>query len=148
MLHRFLRRHGGRKPRGGVRQNLSMPDTERLDPALLPERQRDEESQLDELRHREVLVELRPQSLVRNLGVPDDRAGIRQGNFLAFAETGRFFELQEIVILLFRESLPSSLDGALDPSVLAVDRFGDVDAAELLDAVIAYTVPEREVPGL
>ena len=125
-----------------------MADAERLDPSLLSERQRDEEPELDELRNREVLVKLRPQGIVGDVGIPDDRARIRKRDFLAFAEAGGFFELQQIVVLLFGESFPSSLDGALDPSVLAVDRLRNVDAAELLDAVIADAMAEGKVPRL
>jgi hypothetical protein len=37
-----------------------MTDAERLDPALLAERQRNEKAKLDELGNREVLVKFRP----------------------------------------------------------------------------------------
>ena len=125
-----------------------MPDAERLDPALLSERERDEEAELDELRHREVLVQLRPQRVVCDVGIPDDRAGIGERRFLALAETRRALELEQIVVLLLGQSFPSSLDGALNPSILAVDRLRNVDAAELLHLVIAHAVAEREIPGL
>jgi hypothetical protein len=99
-----------------------MADAERLDPALLTERQRDEKTQLHELRIGEMLMQLRPQSIVCDIRIPDDRAGISQRDFFALGETRRAFELQEIVVLLFAQSFPPSLDGSLDPSVLAVDR--------------------------
>src|SRR6266540_2709324 len=52
-----------------------MPDPERLDPPLLPERQRDEEPQLHQLRLAEVPVQPRPERIVGEVRVPDDGAG-------------------------------------------------------------------------
>src|SRR5262249_25952851 len=63
-------------------------------------------------------------------------------------EPGRFGEIQEVVVLLFRQPLPSGLDGALYASVFALDRLRDVHAAELLDRVIADALAERQLPGL
>jgi len=49
---------GGRPEAGsGVSQHLSVPDAQRLDPPLLPQRKRDEESQFDQLRDRKVVVQ-------------------------------------------------------------------------------------------
>ena len=99
-----------------------MADAERLDPALLTQCQRDEKPQLHKLGIGEMLVQLSPQSVVGNVGIPDDRAGVSQRDFFALAETRRALEFEEIVVLLFAQSFPPSLDGSLDPSVLAVDR--------------------------
>jgi hypothetical protein len=76
-----------------IRQNFLVPDPERLDPPLLSQRQRNEKPKLDELRNREVLVKLRPQGIVGDLRVPDDRARVGERNFLALAEARRFLEL-------------------------------------------------------
>jgi hypothetical protein len=123
-------------------------DAERLDPALLPERERDEEPQLDQLGHAEVRVELLPERVVRYFGIPDDRAGVRQRNLFTLAELRRSGELEQIVVLIFTEAFPSSLDGALDPSVFAVDRLRYVDATQLLDTMVTDAVPKSEIPRL
>ena len=57
-----------------------------FDPSLLTERECDEEPQLDQLGNAEVLVEFRPQGVVRNLRIPDDRARVGQRDLLAFGE--------------------------------------------------------------
>ncbi len=125
-----------------------MPDAERLDPPLLPERQRDEEPEFDQLGNREVPVEILPEGVVRNLCVPDDGAGVGEGDLLPLGELVRVGEVQQLVVFLFGQSLPSSLDGALDPSVFAIDGFGDVDPAEFLDVVVKDAVAKCQTPRL
>src|SRR5262245_6278484 len=93
-------------------------------------------------------AQLRPQRLVGDVRVPHDRARVRQRHLLALGEPGRFGEIQEVVVLLFRQPLPSGLDGALYASVFALDRLRDVHAAELLDRVIADALAKRQLPGL
>src|SRR5262245_44997658 len=93
-------------------------------------------------------AEPRPQRLVGDLRVPDDRARVGQRHLLTLGEPRRLREVQEIVVLLFREPLPSGLDGTLHASVFALDRLRHVDAAELLDRVIADALAKRELPGL
>src|SRR5262249_55731146 len=80
--------------------------------------------------------------------VPDDRARVGQRHLLALGEPRRLREMQKIVVFFFREALPSRLDGALHASVFALDRLRDVDAAELLDRVVADALAKRELPGL
>jgi hypothetical protein len=63
-----------------------MADPERLDPTLLPKRKRDKKPELDKLRNREMSMELFPERVVCNLGVPCDGAGIGQSDLLAFGE--------------------------------------------------------------
>jgi hypothetical protein len=99
-----------------------VPDAERLDPPLLPAGQRDEEAELDELLLGEVLVELAPQLVVCDLRVPDDGAGVAEGRLLPLAVPVRGLELEQVGVILFGEPLPSSLDGPLRPSVVALDR--------------------------
>src|ERR1051326_2744561 len=67
------RRGRRRQACGRFCERLVMADAERLDPALLPERQRDEKAELDQLRDAEVLVQFCPQRVVGDIGVPDDR---------------------------------------------------------------------------
>ncbi|HSF20901.1 MAG TPA: hypothetical protein VLA81_02585 [Burkholderiales bacterium] len=98
-----------------------MPDPERLDPPLLPQRQRDEEPQLDQLRDAEVLMELRPKRVIRDLGIPDDGTRVGQRNLLPLGELRRRREFEELVVLIFAEAFPSSLDGSLNASVLALN---------------------------
>ena len=129
-----------REAGGGVPEHLAVPDAERLDPPLLPQGERDEEAELDELGHGEEPVEPRPQRVIGDLGVPDDRTRVGEGRLLALAECARVGEVQELVVLRFRRSLPSSLDGPLNPSVLALDGFRDVHPAQLLDAVVEDAV--------
>ena len=100
-----------------------MSDAQGLDPPLLPQRERDEEAEFDQFRDREVPVQPLPEGVVRDLGIPDDGAGVGQGDLLALGEPVGVGEVQQFIVLLFGESLPSSLDGSLDPSVFALDRF-------------------------
>lgn len=125
-----------------------MADAQGFDPPLLSQRERDEEPELDQLRHREVFVELLPQRIVRDLGVPDNRARVGQRDLLAGAELLGVGKRQQVVVFLFGESLPSALDGALDASVVALDGLRHVHPAELLDGVIEDAVTERQVPRL
>src|SRR5262245_64973624 len=99
-----------------------MADPERLDPPLLAQGQRDEEAELDQLGIGEMPAQLRPQRLVGDLRVPYDRARVRQRHLLALGEPGRLGEVQEVVVFLFGQPLPSGLDGALYASVFALDR--------------------------
>ena len=111
-------------------------DAERLNPSLLPQSERDEEPEFDQFGDCEVLVELLPEGVVGDLRIPDDGARVGKGGLLTGAEFLRFGEVQQFIVFLFGEPLPSSLDGALDPSVFAIDGFGDVDPAEFLDTVV------------
>ena len=137
-----------REASGGIGEYLAVPDAERLDPALLPQGERDEEPELDELGNCEVLVEPLPESVVGDLRIPDDGARVGQRGLLARGEPVRVGEVEQLVVLLFGESLPSGLDGALDPSVFALDGFGDVDPAEFLDAVVKDAVAKCQIPRL
>ena len=125
-----------------------MPDAERLDPSLLPEGEGDEEPELDELGHGEVLVEPLPERGVSDLRIPNDGARVGERDLLASAELVGVGEAQQLVVLLFGEPFPSPLDGALDASVVALDGFRDVDAAELLDGVVEDAMAKRLVPRL
>ncbi len=79
-----------------------MADAQRLDPALLAERQRDKKPKLDELGNREVAMQLFPKRFVGNARVPDNRAGVGQRYFLALGEFLRVLKVEELVVLVFR----------------------------------------------
>ena len=65
-----LRLRPGARPARAEVQHLAVADAERLDPALLPERQRHEVAELDDLLLAEVLAQAGPDRLVGALGVP------------------------------------------------------------------------------
>lgn len=87
-----------------------------------------------------MLAQPRPQRVVRDIGVPDDRACVSKRCLLLFAKFVGTLKIKKLVILGFGESLPPTLDGSLNASILAVDRFGNIDAAHLLDLVLQDTV--------
>ena len=62
-------------------------DAESFDPLLLAEGDGDEVAKLDEFGLGEVLVELNPQGVVGEIGIPDDGAGPHQSNFFALGES-------------------------------------------------------------
>jgi len=92
------RRETGR----GIAEDHTVIDAKSFDPALLAERQRDEKSQLDQLGDREMPVQFLPQSIVGNVGVPRDRAGIGQRDFLPLAELVRVTEVEQVIVFFFR----------------------------------------------
>src|SRR5690606_32005285 len=51
-------------------------------------------------------------------------------------------------VLAFFEAQAASLLGTLITAVLALDRAGDVDPAQLLDVMIQHTVAKQVVPGV
>ena len=125
-----------------------MANTQRLDPTLLTACERDEKAELDQLSLAEMPVQPLPQRVVCDAGVPDDGARVGERRLLAFAEAIRVLEVQELLVLLLSDRLLSRPDRSLDASILAFDGFGHVDAAELLEGVVADSVPEGELPRL
>ncbi len=125
-----------------------MANSQRFDPALLTEGQRNKEAEFNEFRNCEMPVQFFPQRVIRDIGVPDNGARVRERHLLSLGKLVRAFKVEKVVILGFGESLPSTLDGPLDSSILAVDRFGDVDAADFLDAMFEDAVSKCEVPRL
>jgi hypothetical protein len=77
-------------------------DSQRLDPALLAESKRYEETQLDQLFFAEMLVKLGPQPVVGQLGIPDDGTRPHQGRLLPPRELVGALELEQLEVLLFR----------------------------------------------
>jgi len=96
-------------------------DAEGFDPALLAQGQRDEESKFDQLGYGKVLMKLLPERVVRDIGVPSDGAGVSKRDFFPLGKFIRIFEIQQLVVFVLRQSLPSSLDGALHASIFAID---------------------------
>ena len=125
-----------------------MADAKRFNPALLAESQRDEKSQFDQFGIREMAVQLFPKRRVGDVGIPDNRARVGQSDFLPLGKFIRSFKTEQFIVVIFRQSLPPSLDGALDASILAVDRLRHIDSAHLLELVIDHAVAKRQFPGL
>ncbi len=137
-----------REAGGGVAKHLAVPDAERLDPPLLPRGKRDEEPEFDQFWDCEVVVEPLPKRVVGDLRIPEDGACVGKRGLLAWVELVGVGEAQQLVVSLFGESFPPSLDGALYPSVFALNGFGDIDPTEFLDAVVKDAVAKCQIPRL
>lgn len=94
-----------------------------------------------------MLVELGPQCIVGDSGVPQNRARIPQGRFLASVVAVARLESEQVVVVIFRESLLSTLDRPLDASIVTLDRLRHVHPAEFLHRMVEDTVDERIAPG-
>jgi hypothetical protein len=92
-------------------------------------------------------MESRPEAVVGDVGIPEDGARVAERGLLPLVETVRVLESKQLVVIRLVEPLPSSLDGPLDPSVLTLDRLGDVNPTQLLDLVVEHTLEERGPPG-
>ena len=84
-----------------VAQHLAMTNAECLDPALLPERESDEKSELYQLGNREVLMEFRPERIVCDIGIPGDRARIGERDFLTLGEFIGIGKIEQLVVFVF-----------------------------------------------
>lgn len=129
-------------------KHLVVADAKRLDPALLPERQPDEEAQFDELWVGEVLVQALPKRVVGQLGVPDDRGCVGQRCLFALGEFVGVLEVEQFGVLRLRDAFRSRPDRSLYPSVLALNGLRDVHAAEFLDLVVEHALTKCGLPGL
>ena len=98
-----------------------MSDTQRFDPALLSQGKRDKKAQLNQLFGGKVLMQLLPKCLVSDSCVPDNRAGIGQRDLFPFRKLIRVGEVQQVIVFVLGQTLPSSLDGSLDASILTID---------------------------
>ena len=58
-----------------------MTDSQRLDPALLSQGERDEKAQLNQFFGRKVPMQFFPECIIGNFRIPDNRAGIGQRDF-------------------------------------------------------------------
>ena len=84
------RREAGR----GVAEDLAVLDAEGFDPALLAQGKGDEKSQLDQLGNGEMLIEFLPKSIIGDVGIPGNGAGIGERDFLALGEFIRISEVE------------------------------------------------------
>ncbi len=99
-----------------------MPNPERFDPSLLSERERDKAAQLHNFGYGEVLMKFCPKRVVGNIGIPDNGTRVSQSHLLTFGKLRGALEFEKLAILIFGQAFPPSLDGSLDPSVLALNR--------------------------
>src|SRR5690242_1875078 len=142
----LLRRGEAGGHRGvGSGQHLVMFDVEEAQPALLAHRERYEAAELDQFGLGEVPVKPLPQRVI-GLQAPRDRLRVGQGGLLALAEPRRALEVEQVVVLSLAQALRPGLLRTLVPAVLALQRAGHVDAAELLDGVIADAAAEDRLP--
>jgi hypothetical protein len=123
-------------------------DVQRLDPPLLPKGKAYEEAELDQLRVGKVGVQVLPEGVIGDGGIPDNGAGVGEGGLLPLAERVGLLKMQQTGVLCFWNTPRSRPDRPLYPSILAFDGLGDIDAAELLDRVIEHAGAESGSPGL
>ena len=102
-----------------------MAEPERPDPALAAGDVADEGAELDELGLAEVGVQVGPERVVREVGVPADRVGVAEGDALALAEERRGLVAVELGELVLGGRLLSRPDSPLVPSVAALERLRD-----------------------
>ena len=77
-----------------MRRELSVADRPRLDDALLTVGQRDEGTELHDLRVAEVFAKLRLDAIVGPFGIPDEHARVEKRRLLTRRETFRPLEVQ------------------------------------------------------
>ena len=63
-----------------------MVNSECFDPALLTEGEADKKTELNQLIEAEVLMELCPERVVGDIGIPGDRAGVGERDLFSFGE--------------------------------------------------------------
>lgn len=100
---------------------------------MLAERQPDEESEFYKLFVGEVVVKFLPERVIGKGRLPDDGAGVGEGDLLAFREFIGIREMQEFGVLRFWNASRSGPDRSLRPSILALDGLRDVDPAQLFE---------------
>jgi hypothetical protein len=133
---------------GRVGEHLAVADPERPDPPLPAGDVADERPELDELRLGEVRVQLLPERVVGELRIPADRVGVPERDALALVEERRRLVPVELRELVLRRRLPSRPDGALVPSVVAVERLRDPEPAELLQLEVDDAALEQPLPAV
>ena len=130
------------------RRDLAVLDLERVNPALSAGEDADGIADLDELGLGEVLLQIRPQDIVRPRRVPGNRVGVAQGDLLALGEARRVFVVLEVREPIFADGLLSGPDRALDRSIGAVERRRDPHPKELLQLVVDNPTLEDVLPGI
>ena len=87
-----------------------------------------------------MLVELRPEGVVGQRRVEENRLGVGQRDLLALAELLRLAEVEQVGVLVFGQSLLFGPNRTLGASILALDRARDVDPADLFGLVIDHAL--------
>src|SRR5438552_6385546 len=137
------RRHRRRSPG----KHLVVVDVEQPQPALLPHGEGDGAAELDELGLAEMPLQTFPERIV-GIEMPGDRLGIRERCFLAVVAARGFFEIEQVLDVLFHDPRARSLDRALVAAIVTLHRARHVQSAELLDGVVAHTLVEQVAPGV
>lgn len=78
-----------------------MANPEGLDPALLTASEGDEEAQLHELGLCEMAMEVGPELVVGDVGIPENGAGVAKSGLLPLVETIRILKLKKLVVVGF-----------------------------------------------
>ncbi|HJU52031.1 MAG TPA: hypothetical protein VJ815_06825 [Acidimicrobiia bacterium] len=78
-----------------------MADPQGLDPTLLSAGEGNEEAQLHQLRFGEMAMEIGPELVVGDLGIPEDGARVAEGGLFPLVVAVRVLELKELVVMRF-----------------------------------------------
>src|SRR5262249_48394184 len=119
----------------------------RAQPALLPHGDRNEIADLHQLRLGEMLAQPRPELVVGGQ-IPGDRLGVGERRLLTLVVTVGALEIDQVAIVVLDQSGARTFHRALVAAVFAFDRARDIDAAQLLDAVIGNAFLENGAPGV
>src|SRR5579862_7010294 len=122
-------------------------DVERPEPALLPHGDGDEIAELDDLRLGEMTPQPRPERITR-LEIPSNRLGISERRLLPLVVARRAFEIEQVYVIGFLETLLRGFYRALVAAIFALDRARHIDAAQFLDRMVHDAVAKDAVPGL
>jgi hypothetical protein len=123
-----------------IREHLSVTNTHGLEEPLLSQRQRDEVPKFNQLRLSEMEVQAVPEIIGGECRIPRDRHRPFQGGALALVEPCRVLKVEDLVDLSLARTLLLSEYRPLSAAVLALDRFCDVQPAQLLDGVIRHAL--------
>src|SRR3954468_11913063 len=143
-----LRRGFRAQPDRRLCEHFAVPDAECADPALPARDVADERAELHELRLGEVRVQLVPQRVVGERGVPADRVGVAERHALALREERRRLVGVEACQLVLGGGLLSRPDSALVASVVALERLRHAQTAELFQVQVNDPALEEPLPGV
>src|SRR5262245_43239448 len=80
--------------------------------------------------------------------VPGDRLGVSERGLLALAVARRLLEVEQVHHVILDYAGAGGLDRALVAAVIALHRARHVQAAQLLDGVVAHAAVEEIAPGV
>src|SRR5208283_5940084 len=98
---------------------LTMAQVKSLEEPLLSHREADEVAELDQFWLGEVAVQLFPQLIVGQPGIPGDRLGPPQRRLLPFGQDLRLAEIDDLVVGAFGQALLGSEMRALARAISA-----------------------------